>query len=413
MTIRKAPVGVVALFLLAAGAAAANAEGVATDWPQFRGSNRDGSSTETGLSDGWPQSGPPELWRIEIGEGYSGIAVVDSRLYTMYAADDQGQATEFLAAFDATSGEELWRTAIGDKLDTEFGNGPRATPTVDGDTVYAMSSYGDLAALAASDGAVHWQIKIMETFGSQLPTWGFSMSALVDGDQLIVEGGGGEGKSYAALDKKTGEVLWTSGDGQPGHNSPIAVEMMGETRYVYVAGGKLRCIDQNGDEVWAHDWPRGETHASPVYVAPDMIYASGAEGVGATMVKVDESSEQAKTEELWKVPHLRNHFSTAVAHDGHIYGFDNATLKSVSVATGEMNWAKRGLGKGSLIYADGHFYVLSDRGILTQIEATPTAYSEKSRYQALNGKSWTSPTLSNGTLYLRNHTEMIALDVNG
>ena len=417
MTPRRIFFAALAALLLTTGGALV-AESHANDWPQFRGHQRDGISPETGLLDEWPTDGPPEAWRVKIGEGYSGIAIVGDRLYTMYAAADasdgeDSEAIEYAAAFEAGTGKELWRTPIGEKLDTEFGNGPRATPTVDGDDVFVLGSRGDLAALDAASGEKKWGLSLTETFGSERPYWGFAASALVDGDKVLIEGGGGEGKSYAALDRASGEVLWTTGDGTPGYNSPIAVDMMGKTRYVYVAGGKLRCIDEKGQEVWAHDWPRGETHASPVFIAPDMIYASGAEGVGARLIRVKEGSEGAELEELWEEPRLCNHFSTSVVHDGHLYGFDNATLKAVSVESGEMTWGKRGLGKGSLIYADGHLLVLSDRGELLLIEARGDEYVEKARFQALEGKSWTSPTLAHGKLYLRNHTEMVAFDLAG
>lgn len=424
MAPRKIVIGVLCALLLTGAAEILTSETHANDWPQFRGHYRDGISRETGLDDDWGENGPGEVWRVPIGEGYSGMSVVGNRLYTMYSAEGEAmegedgeeaeaKKMEYAAAFDATSGEELWRTVIGEHLDTEFGNGPRATPTVDGDAIYVVGSWGDLAALDRETGEKRWGLSLMETFGSQRPYWGFSGSALIDDNRLIIEGGGGEGKSYAALDKSSGEILWTSGDGRPGHNSPIQVDMMGETRYVYVAGGKLRCIDEDGQEIWAHDWPPGETHASPVYIAPDMIYASGAEGVGAQLIKVKEGPDGAELEELWKEPRLRNHFSTSVVHEGHIFGFDNATLKSVAVESGEMTWGKRGLGKGSLIYADGDLLVLSDRGELLLIEATGEEYREKARIQALEGRSWTSPTLAHGKLYLRNHTEMVSYDLSG
>ncbi|MHC4506143.1 MAG: outer membrane protein assembly factor BamB family protein, partial [Planctomycetota bacterium] len=181
----------------------------AGEWPQFRGANRDGISVETELADSWDETGPKEVWRRPIGEGFSAISVAGGRLYTMYAGEHEGEAVEFAAAFDAASGEELWRSALGSKLDTQFGNGPRSTPTVDGDTVIVLDSTGSFAALATDDGSERWRISLTETFGSEVPNWGFSTSALVDGDKVIVEGGGAEGKSYAALDKKTGEIAWT------------------------------------------------------------------------------------------------------------------------------------------------------------------------------------------------------------
>ncbi len=391
----------------------------AEDWPQFRGVDRDGVSSEDGLIAEWPDSGPPELWRIPIGEGYSAASVVGERVYTMYAGPEaegkdpaSDKRIEFAAAFDAATGAEIWRSPIGENLDTEFGNGPRSTPTVVGDSLFVLGSRGDLAALNAKTGSKHWGLNLQETFGSSLPSWGFSTSALVDGGKVIVEGGGPEGKSYAALDASTGEVLWTTGEARgPGYNSPLAVDMNGSRRYVYVAGGKLRCIDADGSEIWAHDWPRGETHAIPVLVGSNRIYASGAEGVGAQLIEVNEGTEGATVSQIWQVPNLRNHFSSSVVHDGYLYGFDNATFKAVSAETGETAWVKRGLGKGSLILADDNLYVLSDRGRLLKVGATPEGYAERGSVQALSGKTWTAPALANGVLFLRSHTEMVAYDL--
>jgi len=387
----------------------------AQDWPQFRGENRDGISPEKGLLTRWPESGPKEVWRRSIGDGYSAISVVGDRLYTMYAGDNEGQPVEFAAAFDAATGEEIWRTPMGEKYDTEFGNGPRATPTVDGDTVYVLDSQGTFAALSVKDGAERWTVSLPEAFGVKRPNWGFSASALVDGDQVVLECGGAEGKSYAALDKDTGEVKWTFGEGggQPGYNSAIIVKMNGKKGYVYVANQTLTCIDEQGAELWSHPWPDGETHASPLFIAPDKIFASGAEGVGAALIRVGKKGGEAQVEEVWATRFMRNHFSSSIVHDGYIFGFDNATLKSISVDDASLAWAKRGLGKGSLIYADGHLLVLSDRGQLLLVEANGESFVERGSIQALEGRSWTAPTLANGRLYLRNHTEMVVYDLKG
>lgn len=382
------------------------------DWPQFRGPNRDGASLEAGLLAEWPKEGPAELWRVSIGEGYSAPSIVGKHLYTMYAGEADGKTVEFAAAFEAATGKEIWKTVVGENLETEFGNGPRSTPTVADGRVYVLGSHGDLAALDAGDGSVSWRIDLKEAFGSSRPHWGFSTSPLVDQGKVLVEGGGPEGKSYAALDAATGEVLWTTGEARgAGYNSPLAVDVDGERRYVYIAGGKLRAIDENGKEVWHHEWPQGETHAMPVLLGDNRIYASGAEGVGAQVVEVTESESGASVSEVWKVANLRNHFSSAVVHDGILYGFDNATFKAVSAETGEPAWAKRGLGKGSLIVADGILYVLSDRGKLVRVEATTEAFTETGSVQALSGKTWTAPVLADGILYLRSHNEMVAYDL--
>jgi len=390
------------------------AKSPATDWPQFRGVNRDGISSETGLVGSWPEGGPREVWRVPLGPGFSGISVVGDRLYTMYTTEQDGEATEFAAAFDVASGKELWRTPVGKDYENTFGNGPRSTPTVTGGAMYALGSYGDLAALSVKDGAQRWSLSLTETFGSKVPTFGFSMSVLVDGDQVIVEGGGKEGKSYAALDTTTGETKWSIGDGpdDPTYNSPIMIKKGDKTRYVYIVGDKMMCIDEQGNEVWQHPWTfPGETHASPIFVAPDKIFASGAEGVGASLIQVSENGKEAEVKELWKTRFMRNHFSSSVLHDGHIYGFDNATLRAIAVDSGETAWAKRGFGKGSLIFADGQLLVLSDKGKLALVEATPAEYREKGSVQALEGRCWTAPALADGRLYLRNHDEMVAYDL--
>ncbi|MEM7585701.1 MAG: PQQ-binding-like beta-propeller repeat protein [Acidobacteriota bacterium] len=417
------------------------AETDSQDWPQFRGQYRDGVSRESGLLDSWPEGGPKERWRTPLGEGYSGISVVGDRLYTMYAeappavetkpaasneestdgetaqaseAGEPKQTTEYAAAYDAANGKQLWRTPIGTRITTEFGNGPRSTPTVDGDSVYVLGAHGELAALATEDGAKRWQITLEEEFGTKLPYWGFSTSTLVEGDLLVIESGGAEGKSYAGLDKATGKVQWTTGEAtSAGYSSPLAVTMDGERHFIYVTNSVLRAIDTAGNEVWSHPWPSGETHAMPIFIPPDKVFASGAEGVGAALVQIKKDGNEISVEELWTNRVMRNHFSTSIVHDGHIYGFDNATLKCISVETGEQQWAKRGFGKGSLIYADGHLLVLSDRGRLVQIEATSEGYKEKGRIQALEGLSWTAPTLAGGKLYLRNQTEMASYDLAG
>ncbi len=395
-------------------AALVSAESAATDWPQFRGPNRDGVSTEKGLLRSWPDEGPRELWRVPIGEGFSGISVVGDRIYTMYAAEIEGQATEMAAAYDAGTGKELWSVAIGEKHTDTFGNGPRSTPTVDGKTVYVLGSRGDLVALDADKGKELWRVSLTETFEREAPYFGFSTSALVDGNQLIIEGGGPE-KSYVGIDTKTGEVRWAQGktpeDGA-GYNSPLRVEVAGGACYVYIVGDHMTCIDKKGSEIWSHPWVgQGETHAMPVFVPPNKIFGAGIEGVGARLFEIQGRGSDVTVEELWKVQHMKNHFSSSVFHDDHIYGFDNATLRAISVKDGASVWAKRGLGKGSLIFADGRLLVLSDKGALVLVQATADGYNESGRVQALEGRCWTAPTLSNGKLYLRNHEEMVSYDL--
>jgi outer membrane protein assembly factor BamB len=384
---------------------------VADDWPQFRGIQRSGVSDETGLAKKWSDASPKEVWRKPLGPGYSAVSIVGDRLYTLYAAEIDGQWKEVAVALSAKNGKELWRTPLGERFDNEFGNGPRATPTVSGDRVYVLDSTGTLAALKTRDGAIAWSMDFTKQFEIETPRFGFSTSVVVDGDQVIVQGGGTDGDNYIGINKHSGEIVWSRGSGPAGYTSALPVTVGGKKRYVYVAGGELVCIDEAGGEVWSHEWPKGETHAMPIHIPPDKLYVAGAEGVGARLFRIKEADGKGEVELLWEQPFMRNPFSSAVVHEGTIYGFDNATLKAISVEDGKMAWGKRGLGKGSLILADGHLLVLSDRGKLMLVEATPEAYKEKGSVQAMEGLCWTAPALADGRLYLRNHAELVVYDL--
>jgi len=413
-TTRATRASVVAAAAAALTLAAHAAAGTKTqDWPQFRGPHRDGISTDTGLLKSWPAAGPKEAWRRPLGEEFSGMSIVGDRLYTMFAADQNGEATEFAAAFEAGTGKEIWRTPAGKRYDNDFGNGPRSTPTVDGDMVYVLSSTGQLLALAAKDGVERWKVVVPEAFGGKVPYFGFSGSVVADDGQVLVEAGGAEDKWFVALDAKTGATRWTSGKGPTGYSSTLPIDVNGGRTYVHIARDKVLGIDGSGKEIWSHPWPNGETHAIPIFVPPDKVLVSGVEGIGAALLQIGKGPSGPTVTEVWKNPTFRTHFNAAVAHDGHVYGFDNATLKCISLKDGSLAWAKRGYGKGSLVVADGMLVILSDEGKLLLVEATPTAYVEKGSVQALTGRCWTSPTLAGGRVYLRNHAEMVSYEVKG
>ncbi|HKY31581.1 MAG TPA: PQQ-binding-like beta-propeller repeat protein [Candidatus Polarisedimenticolia bacterium] len=407
--------------LVAAAAAAVVSAALAAqpspgaDWPRFRGGRGDGVSDDAGLLKEWPAQGPRQVWRRPIGEGFSGVAVSGGRLYTMDSGDHQGTPFEFASALDPDTGREIWRTPVGPKHDTQFGNGPRATPTVAGDAVYVLGSRGTLKALSAADGAARWSLDLTEAFGSKVPTWGFSGSVVAEDGKVLLEGGGPQGKSFAAVDAQTGKVLWTFGDGppEPGYGTPLAVDIAGRRQYVHVVGTRLFALDASGKEVWSHAWPEGETHAMPVFVPPDRIFESGAEGVGGVLLQIENGPDRTTVKEVWKNGTFRTHFNAAILHQGHLYGFDNTSLKCIKAEDGGLAWVKRGLGKGSLILADGMLVVLADDGRLVLAEATPSGFVEKGMVQALQGRCWTPPAMAGGRVYLRNHSEIVAYDLKG
>lgn len=381
----------------------------AADWPQYRGPGRDGVSSETGLLDAWPESGPKECWRKPLGEGFSGIAVVDGGLYTLYSDGTH----ELALKLDAQTGEELWKVSVGPHFDEALGNGPRSTPTVAGEAVYVLSSTGNFKALSTKDGSTIWETRAQEDLGAPLPLRGFAPSPLVDDELVIVEMGAGPGKSIHAFHKATGEVAWSIGDAPPGYSSPIAVDIGGVHQIVFVhtTGKEVVSVLPDGTLHWTHPW-EGGTLAMPLFLPPDRIFVSASADVGAMVIRVTETPEGPKVEEVWRDRVLKNHWSSSVYYQGVLYGFDNGTFKAVDPETGETFWAHRGLGKGSLVAADELLLVLGDRGDLVLVEATPEEYREKGRIEPLGTKSWTAPSLADGRLFLRDMDEIVCLEVS-
>jgi outer membrane protein assembly factor BamB len=399
---RHAPISCVLILL-------ASLPAVAGDWPRFRGEKQDGISPETGLPRSWPAEGPRVVWKRAIGEGYSTVSIASGRLYTM----DSDAKTEFVLSLDAATGNQLWRVPIGDKLVDPMGNGPRGTPTVDGETIYTLGSMGRLLALKAADGGKVWEVDLTQAFGAKRPTWGFSGSPLVDGDLLILEVGGTEKRGIVAFEKATGKVRWASQEGDAAYSTPVRMTIGGVKQYVTArrSGPEIVSLLSDGTFHWKRPGPPSVI-ASPLFIPPDRVYVSAGDDGGAVLFRVKTEGGKATTEELWHTRGMKNHFNSAVVVGEHIYGFDNATFKCIAVATGEPAWAQRGLGKGSLLAtADGLLIVLSDRGKLLLVEATPESYKELASFQALEGKAWTSPVLAHGKVYLRDEDELIALDL--
>jgi outer membrane protein assembly factor BamB len=383
----------------------------AADWPQFRGPARDGVSAETGFAKTWPASGPPELWRRPLGDGYSGITVAGDRLFTMFASGDK----ELAVALDAATGQEAWRREVGRPFDSEY-FGPRSTPAHDEGLVFVLGSRAQLYALSAADGSVAWHVDLPEVYGAKLPQWGAASSPLVEGDRVIVDVGGRSGASVVAFDKKTGSEVWRTGNDKAGYSAPIAITVAGKRQIVCLTGTKLAGFAAaDGAPLWQVAWETSYdvNAATPIHVPPDKIFVSTGYDVGAALYKLAPDGERFVAERVWASRELRNRFSSSVHHGGYIYGFDEKNLKCVHARTGQVAWSERDLGHGSLFWADGHLIALGDAGTLVILEATPQAYTERARAQVFEGRTWTVPTLAGGRLYLRDLKQIVALDVSG
>ena len=382
------------------------------DWPQYRGPEGTGISKETGLLEAWPDEGPQELWRKPLGNGFSGISVEGDRLYTLYASGGDSYAISLAAA----DGSTVWKSKLGSKWEDRFGDGPRATPTLDGEMVYTLTATGKLHALRKKDGSVAWHKDLKAEYGARIPQWGISSSPIVEGKALLVNVGGKSGASIVAFDKTSGSEMWKSGSDPAGYALPLPVTLGGVRQVVFfTAKGLIGVAPESGKELWRHGWetPYDVNAATPIFVAPDMLFLSTGYDIGAALLKISGDASGMKATEVWRERTMKNQFSSSILHDGYVYGFDDKILSCIDVKTGENKWKARGFGHGSLLLADDHLIVLGDKGKLALVAATPEGYSMKSETQLFDGKTWTVPTLADGRLLVRDENEIVALKVGG
>lgn len=372
-------------------------------WNQFRGPDRNGISEEMAIPDKLAENGPELLWKKKMGAGFSEVTIEDDRIYTMYSDKiDTVSGLEYIAAFDTKTGETIWKTQIDSLFFDQFGDGPRSTPVIGENNIYSFSSYGKLTACSKNDGKTIWQVDFMDSFGSTLPRWGFSSSPVLVDDVLIVEAGGTESRGFMGFDKISGDLLWANGDGVAGYSSPIIAHIDGVKQIVFANQTTLFSFNSKGDTLWTFPMKMNAPMATPVFFDSDKIFISTVRSDGFSIVEVKNNT----VTELLNAGTMKNDFSSSLFYEGFFYGFNVAALQCISAETGESRWTKRGLGKGTLILVDDKLFVLSDKGKLLQIKATPDAYTEQGVFQALDGKSWTAPSFAEGKLYLRNLTEM-------
>jgi outer membrane protein assembly factor BamB len=385
----------------------------ADDWPNWRGPHHDGISRETGLRTSWPENGPEVLWQAELTGGYCSVAVAGGLVFTQSKIKKE----ETVVCFDAATGHKRWEFRYPcdyeehkAHLDQRFKSGPRATPTVDGKHVYTIGTAGDLFCLDARTGARFWHRSLLKLAERTIPEYGYCNSPFIVGDRLFVHPGGPRGCSLAALDKHDGRILWKALDDKIGWATPIQYTFEGTEQLVYfTAFGPVAVRPSDGTLLWRHDWKTefDLNVAAPIY-SQGRLFISSNYGHGGALLKL---KARGNPEVVWHNQSMTNHFSSSVLYGGHLYGFSNARLRCVEFASGKVKWDKEGLGRGSLMIADGHLVVLGEQGTLVLAEANPKAYAEKARWQALKGICWSVPVLANGRLYVRNEKLLLALAV--
>jgi outer membrane protein assembly factor BamB len=381
------------------------------DWPQWRGPNRDGISPETGLLEKWPEGGPRLVWRAAgAGSGYSSMAVADGRIHTLGARGD----TEYVIAFDASSGNRLWETPNGQRFDNDRGGGPRSTPTVSGGRLHVLGASGDLSVLDASTGKMIWTRNVLREFGGSNPVWGLSESPLVLHDRVLVNVGG-PSASVVAFNRRDGSVVWKSESDRAGYSSAVTADVGGWPVVVFFTASRAIGVDaRDGRLLWEYDQVSNRTAniATPI-VRRDLVFLSSDYGTGCALLRLAPVKDGVSASEVYFNREMKNHHSSSVLVGDHLYGFSSAILTSMRFDDGTVAWRNRSVGKGSLVYADERLYLYSENGVVGLAEASPAGYVEHGRFeiQTSGSHTWSHPVVAGGKLYLRDQDTIYAYDV--
>jgi outer membrane protein assembly factor BamB len=386
----------------------------AADWPQFLGLARNGSSAETGLLTQWPADGPPLVWKISgLGEGYSDVSVAQGRVFTM----GQSGKNEFVAALDAATGKTLWQVNVTDQSYSEgHGNGPRGTPTVDADRLYAEAADGTLVCLDVKTGKKIWGLNFQKDFGARMPKWAYSESPLVEGENLIVTPGAHDA-TIVALDKNNGKVVWKSPVGDSaGYSSPIVAQVGDIRQFIQLtAQGVIGVRASDGKLLWRYNKVANNVAniATPVFRDP-YVFVSTAYETGCALLKLTNEGGTIKATEVYFNHDMRNKYSTSVVQGNWAYGFNEAILTAMNLVTGEVAWRDRSVGdKGSVTLAEGKLYVLGENGNVALVDASPAGYKEISRFSITKSEWPAYPPLviSNGKMFLREEDNLFCFNI--
>jgi outer membrane protein assembly factor BamB len=381
------------------------------DWPQWRGPNRDGVSKETGLLKEWPSQGPPLVWKTNgTGQGYSSMAISQGRLFTMGIRGN----SEFVIAFDVATGRPLWVRPHGTPFTNDRGSGPRGTPTVDGDRLYALGASGDLSCLEVNTGRIIWSLNILQKFSAPNIHWGLSESPLVLGDKVLVNAGGPDA-SIVALNKKDGSLIWKSQSDKAGYSSAMPLQVGDIPQAIFFTGSRALGLDvRDGRLLWEYSRVANNTAnvATPI-ARNNRVFLSSDYGTGCALLELKPKGKEVTAQEIYFNQNMKNHHSSCVLVGDTLYGYSSSILTALRFDDGQVAWKDRSVGKGSLAYADGRLYCFSEKGEVGLVEATPEEYREKGHFSIPQESlpTWSHPVIAGGHLYLRDQDTIYSFDI--
>jgi outer membrane protein assembly factor BamB len=391
-------------------------------WPQFLGPERNGIGPDEGLNLAWQKTPPKVLWKVPLGDGFSSLAIVGNRVFTMCKRDQR----DIVVCLDTANGQEIWKRDVAPSyIDKQKqGAGPRSTPTYHDGKLYCLMAMGELVCVAAADGKRLWTADQFKDTGAPNPAgdyyyWGVSLSPLVEGDLVIVQPGGNKKNSVAAFHKDTGKLVWTAGDDKPGYASPIAATIAGQRQLIVPTGNSVLGLEPaKGTILWRYTFGNqfNATCATPVWV-DGLLFVSAAYGAGSAVLEITGQGDKWTVKEKWKnKKSLQALFATTMIVDGNIYGCHGDLgafmLKCLDLKTGEVKWQQRISNRQSLLAVDGHLLTWSETGTLDLLEMQPKEFVAKGHLPDLLAyKAWAAPALADGRLYLRDQRHALCLDL--
>jgi len=404
----------------------------AADWPQWRGPDREGTSAEKGLLKSWPEAGPKLICEIAgLGKGYSSVAIVDGKLYTMGDVVPEGglEKTQCVLAYDLATNKRLWTAAVG----STHSDGPRCTPTVDDGAIYAIGTSGNIVCVNAASGKVLWKKSFQRDIGGgNNPGWRFSESPLIDGDRVLCTPGGRKAV-IAALNKKTGETLWKSsmpdigqrGKDEAGYSSIVTAQVAGVKQYVQLTNkGVIGVAAKDGKFLWGYNKiANGTANISTPVVSGEYVFCSTAYGTGSALLKLTPQADGIDAAEVYFLDSntFQSHHGGFIRLGEYIYGghgHGQGKPTCIEMKTGKIIWQEKQPGGGSaaVLYADGHLYYRYEDNTIALINADPEKYTLKSKFKlpkrdGMSGPGWSHPVIVDANLYLRHADVLMVYDI--
>ncbi|MSU25483.1 MAG: hypothetical protein EXS32_16880 [Opitutus sp.] len=381
------------------------------DFPQFLGPDRTAVLAGPRLDPDWAAHPPQQLWRIKVGAGWSGFAVVGGRALTQ--EQDEGQ--EIVTCYDLLTGRALWVHRDAARYDNPVGGlGPRATPTVVADRVFTLGSTGRLNALDLASGQARWTHDLAAETGAKIPEWGYAGSPLFLDGRIIVSAGGKARQSLLAYRADTGERVWAAGEAEAGYGSPFVATLAGRRQILAYNHRRITAHDAaDGAVLWEYPWGVGYPHvAVPVIVGPDRVVFSAGYGVGSELLEVKRSPDAGLVaERIWQSRKLKAKFANPVARDGFLYGLDDGMFTCLDLQDGSQRWKEGRHGHGQGLLIGELFLLMTEGGELVLMRPTPTGPNELHRFRVFSAKTWNPIALAGDLLVVRHDQEAVCLRV--